>query len=194
MRFLGLLAGTLLASASGAVAAEKASGSDAAKDALAESASAMTIDRIESIVRRIDSKAEREANSVRFKLSEREMLLVADPNADRMRVMTPIARLADLPAELPQRLLQANFDSALDARYAIANELVWGVFVHPLTSLTEADLLSGIGQTANVAQSFGTSYSSGAFVYGGGDSQALQLRELLDTLKALQDEQQKKRI
>lgn len=148
----------------------------------------MTIDRIETIVRRIDAKAARENNSLRFKVGERELLIVSDPAADRMRAMVPIAKVADLPAGIALRMLQANFDSALDARYAVANELVWGVFIHPLGSLTEADLLSGIGQTVNVAQSFGATYSSGAFVYGGGDSQGIQLRELLDELRKLEED------
>lgn len=46
-----------------------------------------------------------------------------------MRVMIPINAADVLPPEELLRLMQANFDSALDARYAIANELLWGVFI-----------------------------------------------------------------
>lgn len=143
-------------------------------------------------MRRIDRKAVREGNSVRFTAGEHQTVMVADPAADRMRVMVPIAHTADLPAELLMRLLQANFDSALDARYAVANEIVWGVFIHPLGSLGEDEFVSGIGQAVNIARSFGTSFSSGAVVYGGGDSQALQLRDFLEELEELVEKNRRK--
>ena len=82
--------------------------------------------------------------------------------------------------------MQANFDTALDARYAIANGLVWGTFIHPLDSLTTRDFASGILQTKSLADTFGTTFSSGALSYGGGDSGAIiedQLKELLDELE-----------
>ncbi|MEM6732672.1 MAG: hypothetical protein AAF658_14025, partial [Myxococcota bacterium] len=76
-----------------------------------------------------------------------------------------------------------NFDSALDARYAIANDQIWSVFVHPLSSLTPRDLVSGIAQTANCVATFGSSFSSGALVFGGGDSQRLEAERLQRLLK-----------
>lgn len=83
-------------------------------------------------------------------------------------------------------MLQANFDAILDARYAIANDLVWAVFIHPLSSLTEDDFISGIAQTVTAAETFGTTYSSGALVFGGGDSNARHenlLKQLEDAAK-----------
>ena len=80
-----------------------------------------------------------------------------------------------------QRLMQANFDSALDARYAIARGQVWGVFLHPFAELERDQLISGIAQTVNVAKSYGTLYSSGACQFGGVDSGRWQ-RELIEEL------------
>lgn len=143
----------------------------------------MTIDRIETIIERLDEDYERNGNSLLFSFAERQILLVSDPEADRMRIMIPVNDAAALDREELLRLMQANFDSALDARYAIANGTLWSTFLHRLSTLTEVDLLSGIGQTINTADSFGTSYSSGEFVFGGGDSGELQRRKLIDELQ-----------
>ena len=78
-------------------------------------------------------------------------------------------------------MMQANFDSALDARYAIARGTLWSVFIHPLEALQKNELISGLGQVVNLAQSYGTLYSGGALQYGGGDSGTLQ-RRLIDEL------------
>lgn len=143
----------------------------------------MTIDDIEVIIGRLDADYERNGDTLLFVFAEYELLLVSDPQADRMRIMVPINDAAGLDAKELLRLMQANFDSALDARYAIANDILWGTFIHRLSTLSEIDLLSGIGQTINIADSFGTSYSSGELVYGGGDSQDLQRRQLIDELQ-----------
>ncbi|MEO0347344.1 MAG: hypothetical protein AAF229_13975, partial [Pseudomonadota bacterium] len=112
---------------------------------------AMTIDRIETIIKRLDEDSERNGNSILFSFAERQILLVSDPEADRMRIMIPVNDAAALDPEELMRLMQANFDSALDARYAIANGTLWSTFLHRLSTLTEIDFLSGIGQTINTA-------------------------------------------
>ncbi|MFK8053017.1 MAG: hypothetical protein AB8F65_08570 [Woeseiaceae bacterium] len=159
-----------------------AQSSDADEDA-ASSLEAMTVDRIESIVARLDDDYQRNANTIAFSFAERELLIIADPNADRMRVLTPVNEADALDSDELRRLMQANFDSALDARYAIANGMLWSTFIHRLGSLNDEELLSGIGQTINTADTFGTTYTSGEMVFGGGDSNELQRRALIDELQ-----------
>lgn len=53
------------------------------------------------------------------------------------------------------RLLQANFDSALDARYAVARGILWAVYIHPLSALTDREFLPGLGQTVNIVRTYG---------------------------------------
>ena len=142
----------------------------------------MTTDKLDAIVKKIDPEATRENNTWQFTLVDRPVYVVADPAADRMRVMSPVAQVGALAPGMHERMLQANFDAALDARYAIAQNLVWSIFIHPLGSLTERDMLSGTAQTVTAAINFGTSYSSGATVYGGGDTNGILRRELLDEL------------
>ena len=78
--------------------------------------------------------------------------------------------------------MQANFDSALDARYSIAKDIIWGAFIHPLQELKDEEFLSGVGQAVNLALTYGEAYSSGGLIFGGGDSQSLRQRELIDRL------------
>ena len=142
--------------------------------------------QMDEVIKALDSKATRTGNSWQFSLQDRVMLVVTDANAGRMRIMTPIALIAELPDGAMQRLMQANFDTALDARYAVAQDLVWGAFMHPLDTLTTRDFASGILQTHSIGETFGTTFSSGAISYGGGDSGAIfedQLKELLDQLE-----------
>ncbi len=142
----------------------------------------MDLEKLNALILKINPEVTREENMWQFQLAGRVVYVVADPAADRMRVMSPIAQTGTLPVELYERMLQANFDAALDARYAIAQNLVWSVFIHPLGSLTERELLSGTAQTVTAAINFGTSFSSGATVYGGGDSNGIIGRELLEEL------------
>ena len=104
-------------------------------------------------------------------------------DADRMRVLIPIEGTDDLSKDELLRLMQANFDSALDARYAIAQGQLWAAFIHPLSSLTDEEFLLGIGQTANVVASFGSTYSSGMFIFGGGDSAEIERKRFLEELR-----------
>ena len=78
-------------------------------------------------------------------------------------------------------MMQANFDSALDARYAIAQGLLWATYIHPLAPLQKNQLISGVGQVVNLALTYGTAYSSGGLSFNGGDSNGIT-RELLEEL------------
>lgn len=143
----------------------------------------MTVERLARLVAVVDAEAKTLSPTAwQFRVEGREVMLVSDPAADRMRIMTPIAPADGLEPAMLLRLMQANFDSALDARYAVAQNLLWGVFVHPLSSLSDRQLLSGLGQTVNVANSFGTAFASGELVYGGGDSEGLIGRMLIERL------------
>lgn len=141
----------------------------------------MTIDRLDAVIRALDPEAQSDGTVWQLTIDSVQVLVVTDETADRMRAVTPVARSADVTTEQMTRMMQANFDSALDARYAIANEVLWSVYIHPLAALQKDQLISGIGQVVNLAQSFGTLYSSGGMQYGGGDSGALQ-RALIDEL------------
>ncbi len=108
-----------------------------------------------------------------FKLEGYSVLVITDENADRMRIISPITRTSALSETELMRITQANFDSTLDARYAVARDTLWSAFLHPLRSLTDTEFLSGLGQVVNLVATYGKSYSSGTLVFGGGDSEEL---------------------
>jgi Tir chaperone protein (CesT) family len=146
---------------------------------------------IDAALKKIDKEIKRETNVWQFELGKRQVIVITDPVAERMRIMVPIGDATLLNQALLTRLMQANFDSALDARYAIANDVLWGTFIHPLTSLDEKAFVSGLAQAIAVADNFGGSFSSGAVVFGGGDSTKLQAQELLELLKKKAEEEKK---
>jgi len=145
----------------------------------------MTPEKLAGLIAKFDETAKAEANSVAFKLRDRDIILVYDVKADRMRVVTPVAQAALADEDILIRMLQANYDAVLDSRYAIANNAIWAVFVHPLSSLAEEDFLSGIAQVVTAAETFGSSYTSGAFVFGGGDSNTIHEDLLKELEKAV---------
>ncbi len=193
--FVGVM-GSLFVAVSSATAQDRADAPDfsdepdsSAPENPAEELAPEVVEALESIanvIAALDADAKRRGNNWELTHDDRTLLVVTDTGAARMRIISPIAEVSALPDAAMERLLQANFDTALDARYAVAQGLVWSVFLHPLDSLTTRDFASGILQTKSLADTFGTTFSSGALNYGGGDSGALideQLKELLEELE-----------
>jgi len=146
-------------------------------------ASQMTIDRLAELIGAVDADAERLGGDAwRFTVAELPVTVVADEANDRMRVIVPIVEADKLDRKILVRMMQANFDTALDARYSIARGILWSAFIHPLSALSDDEFLSGIGQTVNLARTFGTTFFSGALTFGGGDSRGLLERELIEEL------------
>lgn len=142
----------------------------------------MTVERLAQIVKAVDPEAVLRGTAMELTIQDVPVLIVTDARADRMRAMVPIRAADGLDAKELLRLMQANFDSALDARYAVAQGRLWGVYIHPLSALEREQFLSGLAQTVNVARTYGQTYSGGAQVFGGGDSNGLY-QELLEGLK-----------
>lgn len=99
---------------------------------------------------------------------ELPMLVITDETNDRMRIMTPITETSQLDKELLSVCLEANYHSVLDAKYAIADEILWSVYIHPLSPLTEAQIRSALSQVYYAAVTFGSSFSSTELIFGGG--------------------------
>lgn len=141
----------------------------------------MTVTRMGQIISALDPDSR--TNGFQFQLSIEDVpiLIITDARADRMRAMVPIRSVEDMTAEEVMRVMQANFDTALDARYAVAQGRLWGVFIHPLSPLEKDQFISGLGQAVNLAKTYGGLYTGGAMSFGGGDSVPLQ-RQLIDRL------------
>lgn len=147
----------------------------------------MTLNRMAEIVLALDPQAGLSGSGFSFQIDDIPVLIVTDVAANRMRAMVPIRSAETMTAEEMQRVMQANFDSALDARYAVAQGRLWGVFIHPFKELERDQFISGVAQTVNIATTYGTLYSGGAAQFGAGDSADLQRQLIEDLLERGQD-------
>jgi len=141
----------------------------------------MTLARMAGIISTLDPEARAQGAQFALQIEGTQVFVVTDPRNDRMRAMVPIREVDGIdPGDLA-RMMQANFDTALDARYAIAQGSLWAVYIHPLSPLQKNQFISGLGQAVNLAKTYGSLYTGGAMTFGGGDSNGLH-RELIDGL------------
>lgn len=113
-----------------------------------------------------DRPAEGGGGAWQFVAGGRQLVVLTDEGADRMRLMTPVANEADLDPRLMEVLMRANFDRALDARYAVRGDVLWSVYIHPLSPLQEDQFDSAVDQVVTLADNFGTTFASSDMVFG----------------------------
>lgn len=93
------------------------------------------------------------------------MVCIASERFDRVRLYAQILPVEQMTDEQRERVLEANFRSLLDVRYATHSGMLYAVYLHPLSSLSSIDVRSALYQVASAASSFGSDYSSGIFHY-----------------------------
>lgn len=147
----------------------------------------MSLPRMAEIIAALDPEAQIVGNGFELVIEDVPVLIITDVTANRMRAMVPIRSAEGMTQEEMIRVMQANFDTALDARYAIANGRLWGTYIHPFSQLEKDQLISGLAQTVNLAKSYGTFYSGGAAQFGRGDSGDLQRALIEDLLERGED-------
>ena len=111
-------------------------------------------------------------NIAEFNFNDITMLLVSDVSADRMRIISPIAHVSDVEPQMVIQAMAANFHSVLDARYALGDDgTIYAAFLHPLSPLTEQQLLSALHQVASAQETFGSTFTGGDMVFPGREDQ-----------------------
>jgi len=125
--------------------------------------------RIDQVVREYAGEIE-EAQMGYWKFSYQDCLLLVmtDESHNRRRVICPIANSNDINDETVRQCMEANFDRALDARYAISGEYLWSAFIHPLEELKDSQFIDALNQVSTLAKNFGTTYTSCDLLFGGG--------------------------
>lgn len=73
------------------------------------------------------------------------LLLLLSEDQTWLRVLLPIMPIQQAQPFLPQ-FFEANFDDTQQVRYAIQQEVLWGVFQHSLSSLVVEDLRDAIAR------------------------------------------------
>ena len=133
-------------------------------------ATPMTQERMEAILRSIASAAKGTPGMLDFTFQGVRLQCISDIQADRMRIIAAIGPVSALTGEQIARILDANFVTSLDARYGASQGILFAAFLHPLSPLTQGELVSAAGQVASLARTFGSTYSAGGFRYNEGEA------------------------
>jgi len=127
---------------------------------------AMDLERMDAIIRDHGTDVLRNGGIWEFDFFGVRMACVTDAKHNRMRVLAPVVQPSKVTPEQHLKLLEANFHTALDARYGASEGILYSLFLHPLGSLSDSQLRSALLQVAALARSFGSDYSSGTLRYG----------------------------
>lgn len=103
-----------------------------------------------------------------FVYGDQAVMVVTDEAANRMRVFSPVIEESALEAGQMKKMLEANFHSALDAKYSLYEGFVISVFTHPLRELSEEQLIDATRQVVILAKTFGTTYQSTDMIFSPG--------------------------
>ena len=85
------------------------------------------------------------------KNSQIHLLVILSEDHSWLRLLSPIAAASEAQSLLPQ-LLEDNFDTTQEVRYALNQNVLWGVFHHRLASLTIEDLKSAIASLVSLVE------------------------------------------
>lgn len=129
---------------------------------------ALTPEQMMKHVLEVGEEVVQDQNVVEFNYRGLGLVLIYDLKADRMRLVSPIIEAKNVGNDVLMMALEANYHSALDARYAVSNNLVWSVFIHPLGDLSPALFESAISQVAIARATFGDQFTSGALIFPSG--------------------------
>ncbi len=133
----------------------------------AQEIESMSPEKLFQVIENYSNKSQVQGNVIVFEYQQIQLYCVWDANADRMRLLSPIANRSDISDQMMEAAMQANYHSVLDARYAVGDGVLYSAFIHPLSSITKSELESAIRQVATAAATFGSSYSSGELVFPG---------------------------
>lgn len=127
----------------------------------------MSIKKMEKILKKEATIVEGQDGIWTVEIAQRPVMIVTDENANRMRIFSPIVERAELNEKALERMLEANFDSALDAKYSIWEGVVISVFTHPLKELSDGQFTDALKQVVRLTETFGTTFSSTDVIFGG---------------------------
>ena len=125
----------------------------------------MTQEALTEVIGSIDAGASGPPGAIEFTHDGVRMACISDTTHGRMRIIAPVRAVSELSAAQVAAILEANFHSTLDARYATSQGVLYAAFIHPLAPLTPRQIESAARQVASLVRSFGSTYSSGELVY-----------------------------
>lgn len=132
---------------------------------------AMTIEKMDSIFSAEAEELDGDGGTWQLFYGNRVVFILTDATHNRMRIFTPIGAEEDLEEGQQKAMLEANFHSALDAKYSLYNGFIVSVYTHPLKELTTEQLKEALAQVIILANNFGGSYSSTDLLFGQGQTE-----------------------
>jgi hypothetical protein len=124
----------------------------------------------------------------RFAIGTTPAFIQTQSRMNRMRIVAQIGHPSNDERSDLTSLMEANYHSAIDCRYAIADGRLVAMFLHPLTELTQDQFISGLGQVISCVLTCGKENTGGALEYGKASGKAYEgqknptLAELLSSL------------
>ncbi len=115
---------------------------------------------LEKIIYVVSDSIRGDNGNWQFMLKGRILVCITDEKNNRMRIMSPIVKQKTLDYGDMLKLMEANFHTALDVRYAISDDILWSIYIHPLKELHKDEVLSAIHQVYAAAVTYGTTYNS----------------------------------
>ncbi|NQY67280.1 MAG: hypothetical protein HRT72_06105 [Flavobacteriales bacterium] len=95
-----------------------------------------------------------------LKFHDRILMIISDETHNRMRILTTVISKKDIKRADYAKMIEAQFDRALDIKYALFHETLWSVYIHPLKELTHDQFLEALKQVYLGAANYGGSYMS----------------------------------
>ncbi len=131
----------------------------------------MTGEKLTTIINEFSQvEAAINGNVIEFSYRDMPLVCIYDEAHDRMRIISPIKPYSEVGETEKDRMMESNFHSALDARYAVSNNTLYAAYIHPLSPLERIDVISAIHQVASLHLSYGDGYSSGLLTFGNDES------------------------
>lgn len=126
----------------------------------------MTIRSLQTILEETVQNLKGNNDQWRFTFAGVEMALLTNVAHDRLRIVSPILPETEVTDLQRTQMLEANFHTTLDARYATSQGVVYAAYIHPLSPLKRTEVHSALRQVAELVKTFGTTYSSGSLSFG----------------------------
>lgn len=101
-----------------------------------------------------------------FQAAGYPILVQTQETVNRMRIVAFIKDSSDIAESCYAEMLEANYHSALDVRYAMNDGYVVSAFLHPLNELNPEQFVRALFETISCAETFGSNYSGASLYFG----------------------------
>jgi len=139
--------------------------------------SPMTIKKMEKLLKKEVEDLEGKNGIWQMNYGGKLVLIVTDESANRMRIFSPVIEQEKMEVGVMEKMLTANFHSALDAKYSLYEGFVVSVFTHPLGELTSEQFLDALQQVVVLNLTYGTTFHSTDMIFNPGGVEEEPVKE-----------------